>query len=127
MQRLLLDAKNVMGYVLGSSVATLGALCNRKGDYVMGEKNAVCVLIAYDEDGQKITTCTVDRASVLPMMNNALVMDWPLHDVGFKLDDEFARLIGGVAFKLLATRQPRLSPLIAVTEDPESGDGPSST
>jgi hypothetical protein len=125
-QRLLLDAKIIVGYVLGSSVATLGVLCNRKGDYVMGEKNAVCVLIAYDEDGQKITTCTVDRAAVLPMMNDALVMDWPLHDIGFKLDDEFARLIGGVAFKLLATRQQRLSPLITVTEDPESKGGPPS-
>jgi hypothetical protein len=92
----------------------------------MGEKNAVCVLIAYDEEGQKITTCTVDRATVLPMMNNALVMDWPLHDIGFKLDDEFARLIGGVAFKLLATRQTRLTPLIAVTEDSNSQDSPPS-
>jgi hypothetical protein len=58
------------------------------------------------------------------MMNKALVMDWPLNDIGFRLDDEFARIIGGVAFKLLATRQHRLSPLIVVTEDPESKDGP---
>jgi hypothetical protein len=116
-----------VGYVFRSSVATLGAVCNRKGDFVVGEKNAVCVLIAYDEEGQKITTCTVDRAAVLPMMNEALVMDWPLRDIGFKLDDEFARLIGGVAFKLIATRQHLLKPLITVTEDRESKDGPPST
>ena len=127
MQRLLFDAKIIVGYVFRSSIATLGALRNRKGDFVMGEKNAVCVLIAYDEDGQKITTCTVDRAAVLPLMNQALVMDWPLQDIGFKLDDEFARLIGGVAFKLIATRQHLLGPLITVTEDPESKDGPPST
>lgn len=52
MQRLPLDAKIVMGYVLGSSHTALGTLCNRKGDYVMGDKSAVCVLIAYDEEAE---------------------------------------------------------------------------
>jgi hypothetical protein len=45
-------------------------------------------------------------------------------DIGFNLDDEFARLIGGVAFKLLATRQHHLTQLITVTEDRDSRGGP---
>ncbi|SAL29662.1 hypothetical protein AWB69_02375 [Caballeronia udeis] len=86
----------------------------------------VCVLIAYDEDGQKITTCTVDRAAVQSLIDRALVMDWPLSEIGYELNDEFARMIGGVAFKLLATRQQGLASLITVTEDPESKGGPAS-
>jgi hypothetical protein len=86
----------------------------------------VCVLIAYDEDDQKITTCTVDRTTVQSLIDAALVMDWPLKDIGYELNDEFARMIGGVAFKLLATRQRELGKFITVTEDPESKGGPPS-
>jgi len=63
---------------------------------------------------------------VQSLIDDALVMDWPLRDVGYELDDEFARKIGGIAFKLLATRQRALGKLIKVTEDPDSKDGPPS-
>jgi hypothetical protein len=85
---------------------------------------SVCVLIAYDDSGRKITTCTVKRAAVQLLMDSALVMDWPLEGFGGVLNDEAARMIGGVAFRLLATRQPELGQVITVTEDPESKGGP---
>jgi hypothetical protein len=75
MQRLLLDAKIVVGNVQRSRSSTLGKLCDRKGDRVVTGKNAVCVLIAYDENWQKITTGTVDRAAVKSLIDKALVMD----------------------------------------------------
>ena len=61
--------------------------------------------------GKKITTCTVDRAAVQSLIDGALVMDWSLRDIGYELNDESARMIGGVAFKLLATRQQGLGRL----------------
>jgi hypothetical protein len=50
-------------------------------------------------------------------------MEWPLSDIGYELNEEFERIIGGVTSKLLATRQRGLARLITVTEDPESKGG----
>ena len=79
-----------------------------------------CVLIAYDEDGQQIETCTVDRAAIAALKEKALVVPWPLEERNFELDDEFARKLGGVVLLLLATAQPELSRYITVTRSDES-------
>lgn len=83
----------------------------------MNERMPRCVLISYDEDGQQIETFTVDRSAVAALKRKALVVPWPLDDVGFQLDDEFARRLGGVALLLLATHQPELSRYVTVTRD----------
>ena len=58
---------------------------------------------------------------------SALVMPWPLADEDFKLDDEFARKVGGLVFKLLATHQSELKPYISVTPHPDSLDRPNAS
>jgi hypothetical protein len=68
----------------------------------------------------------VDRAAVQSLIDAARVMEWPLSDIGYELNEEFERIIGGVTSKLLATRQRGLARLITVTEDPESKGGPPS-
>src|SRR5471032_714426 len=82
------------------------------------------VLITFDEPNQRFNICTVPRASVDDLMSRALVVPWALADSDFKLDDEVARSIGGLVFRLLATAQPELTPLIAVTDHPDAKNPP---
>ena len=63
------------------------------------------VLITFDEQNQSFNICTVPRASVDDLMSRALVVPWALADSNFRLDDEVARSIGGLVFRLLATAQ----------------------
>jgi hypothetical protein len=51
---------------------------------------------------------------------------WALADSNFKLDDEVARSIGGLVFRLLATAQPELTPLITVADHPDAKNRPPS-
>jgi hypothetical protein len=84
------------------------------------------VLITFDEQNQSFNICTVPRASVDDLMSRALVVPWALADSNFKLDDEVARSIGGLVFRLLATAQPELTPLITVTDHPDGKNPPPS-
>ncbi|WP_156393402.1 hypothetical protein [Burkholderia sp. Leaf177] len=59
-------------------------------------------------------------------MSQAFVNPWPLADSNFRLDDEVARSIGGLVFRLLATEQPTLTPLISVTKHVDAQDPPPS-
>jgi hypothetical protein len=79
-----------------------------------------CVVIAYDEDEQALKICTLYRDSLAKRLDAALVVPWPLEEVDFKLDDEFARKVGGVVFGLLAVHQPELKQYISVTPDPDA-------
>ncbi|WP_322107356.1 hypothetical protein [Paraburkholderia sp. J41] len=81
----------------------------------MTASKARCVIVAYNEDGEEVQTCTVDRAAVEKLMANALSVNWPLQEYGGKFDDEFARRIGGTALHLLAAYQPALKEHLAVT------------
>ncbi|CAG9266954.1 hypothetical protein [Paraburkholderia unamae] len=91
----------------------------------MNKRNPRCVFIAYDEDNQQLETYTIDRDAVAKLKEAALVMPWPLAE--HKLDDEFARKLGGAIFNLLAIYQPALKPLISVTPDPDSSELPPSS
>jgi len=82
------------------------------------------VLITFDESNQSFNICTVPRASVDDLMSRALVVPWALADSDFKLDDEVARGIGGLVFRLLATAQPELTALIVVTDHPDAKNPP---
>ncbi|MGA7814744.1 hypothetical protein [Caballeronia sp.] len=84
------------------------------------------VLITFDELNQSFNICTVPRASVDDLMSRALVVPWALADSNFKLDDEVARSIGGLVFRLLATAQPGLTPLITVRDHPDAKNPPTS-
>ena len=84
------------------------------------------VLITFDEDNQSFNICTVPRTSVDVLMSQALVNPWPLADSNFKLDDEVARSIGGLVFRLLAASQPELTPMIKVTKHADAQDTPPS-
>ncbi|MGN6082660.1 hypothetical protein [Trinickia sp.] len=74
-----------------------------------------CIVIAYDEDAQALNVCTVNRQPLSKMIDAAMVVPWPLEDENFRLDDEFARKIGGLVFNLLAVHQPDLKQYISVT------------
>jgi hypothetical protein len=74
-----------------------------------------CVVIEYDEDGNQLETYTVDRNFMVNMKARALVMPWPIDEAG-KLDDEFARTLGGACLLLLAAHQPELKRHISVTQ-----------
>jgi hypothetical protein len=83
-----------------------------------------CVVIAYDENEQALQICTVHREPIAHRIEQAMVVPWPLADEQFKLDDEFARKVGGLVFNLLAVHQPELKPYISVTPAPEAAKGP---
>lgn len=89
----------------------------------MDERPPRCVVIAYDEVEQALQVFTLPRKSLSKRMEAALVMPWPLADEGCKLDDEFARKIGGLLFGLLAAHQPELQPYIRVTPHPDAARG----
>ena len=80
-------------------------------------KKPRCVVIAYDEDNNAIETCTVDREAIEQVRKASMIMPWSIDEYGGKLDDEFARKLGGASLLLLAIQQPELKPLIAVTRD----------
>ena len=84
------------------------------------QRSPRCVLISYDEDEQAIQTCTVDRTLVTKLMQAALTIPWPLKDENFKLDNEFARRLGGVVFGLISVHQPELKQYINVTPHPDA-------
>jgi len=84
------------------------------------------VLITFDEDSQSFNICTVPRTSADALMSQALVNPWPLADSNFRLDDEVARSIGGLVFRLLAASQPELTPMITVTKHADAQDTPPS-
>ena len=86
-----------------------------------------CVVITYDENEQALQICTIHREPIARRIDSAMVVPWPLADEEFKLDDEFARKLGGLVFNLLATHQPELKPYITVTPDPDSLKPPPST
>ncbi len=88
----------------------------------MNKRGPRCVLITYDEDEQQIETCTVDRGAISALKERALVVPWPLEARSFKLDDEFARRLGGAALLLLATTQPELRKYVTVTQEQPSAD-----
>jgi hypothetical protein len=90
----------------------------------MNKRSPRCVLISYDEDEQAIQTCTVDRALVTELMQGALTIPWSLKDENFKLDDEFARRLGGVVFGLLSVHQPELKRYLNVTPHSDAVESP---
>jgi hypothetical protein len=85
------------------------------------------VIIAYDEHDQALQVCTIHREPIARRIESALVVPWPLADEGFKLDDEFARKIGGLVFNLLAVHQPELKSYISVTPHPDTLNRPPPT
>ncbi|SAK79957.1 hypothetical protein AWB75_04903 [Caballeronia catudaia] len=80
-----------------------------------------CVVIAYNEDSNQIETCTVDREAIERLRTTSMTMPWSIDEHGGKLDDEFARKLGGASLLLLAVHQPALKPYITVTEDRGEG------
>ncbi|CAD6532484.1 hypothetical protein ACFQ3P_14795 [Paraburkholderia sabiae] len=86
----------------------------------MSKRGPRCVLITYDEDGQQIQTCTVDRDAAAALRQRALVMPWSLEERSFSLDDEFARQLGGAVLLLLAIDQPELKQYVTVTQQSDS-------
>ncbi|MGF6595661.1 hypothetical protein P3T23_000368 [Paraburkholderia sp. GAS448] len=88
------------------------------------ERPPRCVVIAYDEDAQALNVCTVSRASMEKRMEAALTVPWPLEDEHFRLDDEFARKLGGLVFNLLAVHQTELKQYISITPHPDANKPP---
>ncbi|TKC86951.1 hypothetical protein FAZ69_20230 [Trinickia terrae] len=86
----------------------------------MNKRLPRCVVIAYDEEAQSLQICTMHRESLARRMDAAMVVPWPLADESFKLDDEFARKVGGLVFGLLAAHQPELKQYISVTPHPDA-------
>ncbi|HEY4295800.1 MAG TPA: hypothetical protein VGM85_04940 [Paraburkholderia sp.] len=86
----------------------------------MDKRQPRCVVIAYDENERALQICTMYRDSLSSQMDAAMVVPWQLADENFKLDDEFARKIGGLVFGLLAAHQPELKPYISVTPHPDA-------
>ena len=90
----------------------------------MNKRSPRCVIVSYDEDEQAIQTCTVDRALVTKLMLAALTIPWPLKVENFKLDDEFARRLGGIVFGLLSVHQRELKQYVSVTPHPDAVESP---
>jgi hypothetical protein len=114
----------VLWHVHGSRDATLLYVPSRPRIWFMNKRPPRCVVIAYDEHEQSLNVCTIDRAALAKQMEAALVVPWPLEDENYKLDDEFAKKLGGLIFGLLAAHQPDLNAYISVTHHPDAIQSP---
>lgn len=64
------------------------------------------------------------RDSLAKRLYAALAVPWPLDEIDFNLDDEFARKVGSVIFGLLAVHQQGLKQHISMTFSVEAAKKP---
>lgn len=88
----------------------------------MEAKRPTCVITLYDEETQTISHHHVAQSAVAAAIGKSTRFDVPLADYGHKVDDEFARKLGGMILLILAGRSPSLKKQLAITTN-TSGDG----
>lgn len=94
----------------------------------MEAKRKTCVITLFDEDEKAISYHHVPQELVATAIAKSTSVDVPLADFDNRLDDDFARRLGGMILLLLAGRSPFLKAHLAITTEDgnEPPDPPSS-
>jgi hypothetical protein len=76
------------------------------------------VVLTYFEDRQEFAVQTLDRAKLAPAVAGTLEAPILLDEHNFRLDDAFARRLGGALLSLIALGQPDIKQYMSITDDP---------
>jgi hypothetical protein len=82
---------------------------------LMEAKRPTCVITLYDEETKTISYRQVAQAAVADAIADSTPFEVPLADFGYRLDDDFARRMGGMILLILAGRSPFLKDHLAIT------------
>ncbi|WLE59261.1 hypothetical protein GIY62_00710 [Burkholderia plantarii] len=88
----------------------------------MEVKRPTCVITLYHEDTMTVSNYHVPAGAVADLIAKSGSFDVPLADFGYKIDDEFARRLGGTIMLTLAGRSPFLRDHLALSTDSGSTD-----
>ncbi|RKP46860.1 hypothetical protein [Trinickia fusca] len=87
----------------------------------MEAKPKTCVITLFNEETKSISYHHVSQTAVAEALAKSTSVDVPLEDFGFKVDDDFARRLGGMILLILAGRSPFLKEHLALTTEGASG------
>ncbi|WP_027780547.1 hypothetical protein [Paraburkholderia caledonica] len=98
----------------------------------MEAKRKTCVITLFDEDAKTISYHHVPQDLVAAAIEKSTSVDVPLEDFDNRLDDDFARRLGGMILLILAGRSPFLKSHLALTTESDhdasgSSSGPGTT
>lgn len=88
----------------------------------MEAKRPTCVITLYDEETKTISYRQVAQSAVADAIANSTPFEVPLEDFGYRLDDDFARRMGGMILMILAGRSPFLKDHLAITTNDAPGE-----
>ncbi|WP_350357275.1 hypothetical protein [Paraburkholderia fungorum] len=89
----------------------------------MEAKRPTCVITLYDEQSKTISSYNVAQSAVADALSKATSFDVPLADFGYRVDDDFARRLGGMILLILAGRSPFLKDHLSLSAS-QSDDSP---
>lgn len=84
----------------------------------MGKHPPYSVVLTYLEDRQEFALQAIDRARLAPAVAGTLEMPVLMDEHEFRLDDAFARRLGGAMLSLIALGQPDIRQYMSITQDP---------
>ncbi|TCG01074.1 hypothetical protein BZM26_09995 [Paraburkholderia strydomiana] len=95
----------------------------------MEAKRKTCVITLFDEDAKAISYHHVPQDMVAAAIAKSTSVDVPLEDFDNRVDDDFARRLGGMILLILAGRSPFLKSHLAITSEgaPDASGSPSAT
>lgn len=76
------------------------------------------MVLTYLEDRQEFAVQAVDRAKLAPVVDGTLKVPILMDEHNFRLDDAFARRLGGGMLSLIALGQPDIKQYMNFTLDP---------
>lgn len=93
----------------------------------MEAKRPTYVITLYDEKTQTVSYHHVAQSAVAEAISKSASFDVPLSDFGYRVDDEFARMLGGMILLILAGRSPSLKGHLAITTSASGSSEPPTT
>ncbi|HEX7910966.1 MAG TPA: hypothetical protein VF534_23150 [Paraburkholderia sp.] len=76
------------------------------------------VVLNYDQDSQRLNAQFVDPAKLARLLAGTFTVPILLDDFDFRLDDEFARRLGGAMLNAIALGQPEIKQYMTVAQEP---------
>jgi hypothetical protein len=89
---------------------------------LMQPKRQTCSVSVYNEETNTISTFNVPVDDIAVTLARHTSFDVPLDDFGNRVDDDFARRLGGMVLLMLASRSKFLKDHLAITteHDPDA-------
>ncbi|KWA10651.1 MULTISPECIES: hypothetical protein [Burkholderia] len=89
----------------------------------MAKHSPYAVVVAYDEEQQRLSVKAADPNKLAPQLHGVLEMPILLEEFDYRIDDEFARRLGAAMLNLIAAGQPEIEKYMSVTLEPIPRDG----